>query len=59
MLVQLTPDQWQELRVFVNDDDQRAFQELVSIIISDRERKRKQELADARKHDSPAWLPAR
>lgn len=59
MHVQLTNEQWEELRLFVNDDDQTAFQELVAIIISDRERERKRELAEARKHDSPAWLPER
>lgn len=57
--MRLSDEQWMAIREAVERDDRRQFEELVTIAVSLREQARRRELAQARKHDEPAWLPTR
>ena len=57
--MKLTPEQLEELRAFVNDDDQHAFQELVDIIVRQlvRQRERERKAKEAENRPIRSWIP--
>ena len=55
--MKLTNEQWEELRLFVGDDDQRSFETLVQITLNHAERLRRAERAKAERARSPGGRP--